>query len=359
MCSTCDCDKNSVLHDIRQLDSDSSSGVSRCRRCGSEPFIILDRVHVECRACFLESCNKKLRSTIGKSKLLSNNDPILIAHSGGASSTALLDLVKNSIEFNFRREQKFRPSILYIDMQSIYQPDNVGQRLSSLDSFLGETKQTYPGWPIYWTTIEMIGRKPSSEYFDTTTTKPFYLKYETNLSGERPPDLLADLNALNCFRSELLELTSLTDKQHFVRKSTADLIARVAEHINLNHESVLLTGEQLRCVFSASTGTQLANELLVDVILGEGATCHSTVSICDSRHSVPIVRPMRDFSKKEIAFYLLARNLPNRPTPNLATLGDSKASIQKLTESFLSKLSADYPSTYSTLLRTGNKLQDS
>lgn len=347
MCSTCDCDQDPRAADLGAQDSK----VRGCRRCGSEAFIVLDRIHVECRSCFLESCNKKLRSTIGKSKLLTNNDPVLIAYSGNASSTALLDLIKNSIEFNFRREQKFRPSILHVDMQSICDPDQeASQRLSKLDTFLSATKSNYPKWPIYWTTIEMIAQENNCD-----TNSPICLKYEDHLS-ETPSvgDLLDSQAALNCLRTALLNL-DLTDKQHYLRKSTIDLIARAASSINKS----INYSDQFSCIFTASSATQLANNLLVDVILGEGSTCHSTVSICDSRWATPIVRPMKEFSKKEIAFYLRARQLAHAPQINPTTLSESRASIQKLTESFLSKLSADYPSTYSTLLRTGNKLQDS
>lgn len=348
MCSTCDCDKGASAR------PDLSEVRNCCRRCGAEPFIILDKIHIECQSCLLESCNKKLRSTIGKSKLMKNNDPILIAYSGSASSTALMDLIKNSIEFNFRREQKFRPSILHVDTQSICDPDqSTQQRLANLDTFLNETHVSYPQWPLYWTTVEMITREMNCD--SSGSSKPFHLKYDGNLTEISSSKLLFDSHALNCLRTTMLNL-DLTDKQHYIRKSVSDLITQVAESIN---RSAARPDDKFRCIFTASSGTQLANNFLVDVILGEGATCHSTVSICDNRPGVPIVRPMRDFSKKEIVFYLRAKNLKHKTQTNFATLTDNKASIQKLTESFLSKLSSDYPSTYSTLLRTGNKLQDS
>lgn len=342
MCSTCDCGHSNDNNILKASESDQF-----CRRCGSEPFILLDKVHVECKSCFLESCNKKLRSTIGKSKLLRNNDSILIAHSGGASSSALLDLIKNSMAYDTRREQKFRPSILHVDTKVELGPSD---RAKHLESILELAGRLYPDWPIYWTALEL-----SSSQLDCDT-QVLYHKYNPN-PGNTNIQLESDLSRAGTQRAflETLEALDLTDRQQHIDCCLTDLIDRVAELIN---RSINSPEDCLKYVFTGSSATQLANNLLVDVILGKGSSIKSAVSVCDRRPAVPILRPMRDFSKKEIAFYLKARNIEFHLQTNSATTTDRKASIQKLTESFLSKLYVDYPSTYNTLLRTGNKMQE-
>lgn len=97
-----------------------------------------------------------------------------------------------------------------------------------------------------------------------------------------------------------------------------------------------------------------------------------------------IVKPMRDYSAKEIAFYNRMFAVPSVFLPSLETKVSSrhrtdqalgraggpapayvlvhgpvfvrqtpeKASIQRLTESFVTKLQADFPSTVSTVYRS-------
>lgn len=350
MCSTCDCDNvaNKLATNL------AISHRMPCRKCASDPFIVVDKIHVECKKCFLESCNKKIRSTIGKSKLLRNNDPILIAYSGGPSSTALLDLICNSIRLDARREQKFLPSILHVDMQSIHQSDLQtlkSERCRKLESLLNHLSHTYPHWPIYWTTLELCMVTKDNE------NETIYSKYNPRHGIEShsnfPHPLLDNVQAHEAFIRQMTSL-DLTDRQQYVQDSCTDLICHASSAIN---NSFNRSEDKFKYVLTASSATQLANNLLVDVILGRGSTIRSTVSICDTRLLIPIMRPMRDFSKKEIAFYLKARNIEPIVERNLLTFADRKASIQTVTEAFLSKLYVDYPSTYSTLLRTGNKMQ--
>lgn len=338
MCST-SCECADVVERIPNNDQDVIQSQA-CRKCQNPSFIILDKVHAECKTCFLESCNKKIRSTIGKSKLLKNNDAILVAYSGGASSSVLLDLLKCSIEYEGRREQKFRPSIIHVETfvaqigtdekEQVFQPEQ--QRLANTDKLLDSLYKAYPLWTIYWTTLEM-----------SSLTKPLYKVYQPK--SDIGTDLFDDSQAINQFYEEL-EGRDMTERQKFIEKSVIKLIDHVAER------------EQFPFVFTGSCVTQLANDLLVDVILGQGASIHSSVDFCDRSGNVPLVRPIKDFTKKEIAFYLRARNLDYHVQTNFASLKGHKFNIQKLTESFLSKLSIDYPSTYSTLIKTGTKLQD-
>lgn len=322
-----------------------------CRKCGSMPYILLDKIHVECKDCFLESCNKKLRSTIGKSKLLRNNDPIFIAHSGGPSSTTLLDLIKNSIEYDTRREQKFRPSIIYVDTESIL-ADNFETtrklRMTNMSRFLGDTSKLYPNWPLYWTTIEM----PEATIRDH---EPLYYRFEpqVDLSDAKYGSLLDNAEAFSRFSQRCHHL-DLTDKQAHIRNQISFIINGVAESIN---SKVPSPKDRFEYIFVASSATRLANDLLVNVILGKGSDVCSIVDICDRTIGVPIMRPMRDFSQKEIALYLRAKNIDVPAKINEFTFANRRDSIQTATEAFLTRLNNDYPSTYSTLLRTGNKMQ--
>ena len=349
MCSNgCDCDQ--VAKDLDSALNLSEHGLKPCRKCGGEPFIIMDGVHVECKNCFLESCNKTVRSTIGRSKLIRNNDSVLIAYSGGPSSCALLDLMWNSIKGQSRREQKFRPSILHIDMQASFSKasdSSLEQRVTNLNSTLKYLSESYQGWPIYWSTIETCVLESDEA--------PLFAIYSPDCGITADSHLLKDESLSSRLSNILNDISDLTSRQQSLTDRTYEFISRLACKINQDKKP----DEAFRYVFSASSATQLANNLLVDVILGRGSTICSAVSVCDKRTQVPLMRPMRDFSKKEVAFYLRAKGMEAKIQPtNLLSMQPFKASIQTVTENFLSKLYADYPSTYSTLLRTGSKMQD-
>ncbi|KAG7214364.1 hypothetical protein INR49_023075 [Caranx melampygus] len=104
--------------------------------------------------------------------------------------------------------------------------------------------------------------------------------------------------------------------------------------------------------------TRVAVKLLTSISLGRGAQLAQDTGFSDSRYGdIILVRPMRDYSAKEIAYYNHMFRVPSVFIPGLDTKTTDKASIQRLTESFVTKLQADFPSTVSTIYRTSEKLQ--
>lgn len=348
MATTCDCGNSTIecckpaCQDVTRTDIEAKV----CRRCGSPPFIILDKVHLECRECFIESCNKKLRSTIGKTKLLRNNDPVLIGYSGSQSSRALLELIKKSINTtNSNRAQKFAPSIIHIDDEIILE-ENVSpdDRAKNLGNTLSQLNQLFPDWPIYWTTIEANFFPVSSKNFS---------KYDPDVPLDET--LTHNQEALN--KLQLVNSTNdLTTRQHDARLMVESLLIRAGNQINNSLED---SSQHFKFIMCADNATQLSENLLTNVILGYGDKMKSIVNVSYTPlgETLSFLRPLKDFSKKEIAFYLRAIGVELPAKKTLVSLSSRKASIQKVTETFLNKLFVDYPSTYSTLLRTGNKLQ--
>lgn len=374
MCSPCDCGHKGVPNGAQSELTPSE--LKQCRRCGSEPFVCIDKVRIECRQCFSEFCNKKFRTTIGKSKLVKNNESILLAYSGGPNSTALLDLIHSSMMYDAGRDQKFKVSILHIDTSSIsrLQSDLLGdheleKHAGDIDKRIEFLARRYPKWPIYFTTIEKYftesHKMPSNSDFyprhEPLYDCPAYLKYTCDIdlySREYKDSILELCNdeaAEGQMRSFLENtISDKTDRQRIVCDCCFRLIDRVAADIKEREDP------DLKFVMTGSAITRLSNDLLVDVILGRGSNIGHDVKICDRRTRIPIMRPLREFSSKEIAYYLKARDILKDVcvTPNLMTFTGRKDTIQSLTESFLSRLSLDFPSTYNTLLNTGNKMND-
>jgi len=77
-----------------------------------------------------------------------------------------------------------------------------------------------------------------------------------------------------------------------------------------------------------------------------------------NKEIVTILRPMKDFLNKEIAYYNHLLKLQTVHVPNATTMMPIKtSSIDKLVEHFINHLQTDYPATVHTLLRTAEKLK--
>ncbi|NWH85477.1 CTU2 protein, partial [Aegithalos caudatus] len=110
----------------------------------------------------------------------------------------------------------------------------------------------------------------------------------------------------------------------------------------------VMTGESL---------TRVAVKLLTNLSLGRGAFLAVDTGFTDQRHGdVMVVRPMRDYTAKEIAFYNRFFSVPTVIVPPLLTKRREKLSIHQLVERFLLGLQEEFPSTISTVYRTGDKL---
>uniref|UniRef100_UPI00358E7C40 cytoplasmic tRNA 2-thiolation protein 2 n=1 Tax=Myxine glutinosa TaxID=7769 RepID=UPI00358E7C40 len=101
--------------------------------------------------------------------------------------------------------------------------------------------------------------------------------------------------------------------------------------------------------------SRIAVRLLSNVLLGRGATLARDTGFCDDRYGdVSLLRPMREHMAKEIAFYNHVYKVSTVMMPSLDTkTGDS---INRVTEDFVNDLQAQFPSTTSTVFRTGDKL---
>ncbi|NXG37255.1 CTU2 protein, partial [Dromaius novaehollandiae] len=110
-------------------------------------------------------------------------------------------------------------------------------------------------------------------------------------------------------------------------------------------------------VMMGDSCTRVAVKLLTNLALGRGAFLAMDTGFLDSRHGdVAVVRPMREYMAKEIAFYNHFFGVPTVITPALHAKRREKTSIHRLMEDFLLGLQAEFPSTISTVYRTGEKL---
>ncbi|KAK2176031.1 hypothetical protein NP493_689g01015 [Ridgeia piscesae] len=107
----------------------------------------------------------------------------------------------------------------------------------------------------------------------------------------------------------------------------------------------------------AHSATRLAVRMLADITQGRGAHLAYQMSFADSRRSdVTLVRPMREFSAKEIAVYNRLNNVSPVFIPSLSTKQKAGHSLDSLTEQFVLSLNTKSATTVNTICRTGEKL---
>lgn len=310
MCSSsCDCEGIAVP----DLPDPAPETSSVCKTCGEQAHLVLRKHDPYCKTCFLSNCTHKFRATLGKSRLMKFGENVLVAFSGGPSSAAMLRFVLEGLSEEAHKRFIFKPSLLYIDDSVVLGDDGMAE----VTSLMQES-----GLPYYTAPIERV--------YDTG---PLCLNSNSS-------DKLRET-----FNVAYSGLRTLTDRESFYKLTLRNLMIRLARD---NGFSKVFTGE---------TGTVLAAKLLSTIALGRGSQIREESGFVDGRDpAVTILRPMREFTSKEVALFNHHSGVRHRVQRTPSTGRDSRASISRLTESFLNGLQEDFPSTISTVWRTGDKL---
>uniref|UniRef100_A0A8B9IF64 Cytoplasmic tRNA 2-thiolation protein 2 n=1 Tax=Anser cygnoides TaxID=8845 RepID=A0A8B9IF64_ANSCY len=264
---------------------------------------------------------------------------------------------------------RFVPGLVYIDEGAVcgQSPAQREQNLAQMEALLQETGFPYylalelpgsvlrrgPGaagepCPSYKVAVEGFIQQRRQEAADGDgDTSPAGLSTQHGPGGD-PAAPRARLPAA-ALTAELLRLfeaaETLTAKEELLQMLRSHLILHTAR---TRGYAKVMTGESC---------TRVAVKLLTNLALGRGAFLAVDTGFVDSRHGdVTLVRPMREYMAKEIAFYNHFFGVPTVITPPLSTKRREKTSIHRLMESFLLGLQVDFPSTISTVYRTGEKL---
>ncbi|GLH09715.1 Cytoplasmic tRNA 2-thiolation protein 2 [Gryllus bimaculatus] len=329
MCTATDNDYEESVQCMEEKPSHNLVG-ALCKKCGNNKAEVVLRVKdTYCRQCFIDSFTHKFRATLGKSKMLKPNDKIILAISGSPSSLAMLQLVKDGIEITTPKRLQCIPCIVYVDEGAVL-GHTYEQRQEICISMAKLTKKY--GIPGFITSLDRCLDISSSH---------------SKLCEELHESMVWHVNEERELRLQSLfaQLKSLSSKEDLLLK--------------LRHKLLFSVAEELDCskIFVGDCATDLAVSIMANLSLGRGAQLPYEVGFCDFRHGkTKLLRPMRDFMKKEIAFYMVFKNIGSVSYPKLSSKVDPFSSIQRLTEKFITELQKDFPSTVSTIFRTGDKL---
>ncbi|XP_057654144.1 cytoplasmic tRNA 2-thiolation protein 2 [Diorhabda carinulata] len=293
-----------------------------CNKCRSEkPRLVLRTKDAYCNNCFLSSTVHKFKAYLGKSHLIQKNDRVLVWHQIGHPSTSLLHFLRSGLDLSSSKKLQFVPIILFIDDQYHL---NLNERLNLLQ----KAKQEILSFGFRFNTVS-------------------FADYATNPKN---------LNKL--FFIDIPQISEL-DKQKL-----EDVINKKTSKTHANDIKVLIRRQlltdaakyyQCKFVFTPEISVEVASSLLSNMSLGRGPHVAIDVGFCDDRDvDVKIIRPLRQFDMKELAFYNKINNL--EPLSVRQKSVNPYLSVQDLMKKFVTDLQSNYPATVNTILRIGDKL---
>uniref|UniRef100_A0A8B9Z6X6 Cytoplasmic tRNA 2-thiolation protein 2 n=1 Tax=Bos mutus grunniens TaxID=30521 RepID=A0A8B9Z6X6_BOSMU len=325
-----------------------------------------DTEPAEARDCFKALYVHKFRAMLGKSRLIFPGEKVLLAWSGGPSSSSMVWQVLEGLSRDSAKRLRFVPGVVYIDEGAAcgQSPEDRARTLAEVKLALQTT-----GFPWHAVALEEVFSLPPSALRcsaqEAAGTEGAYkaavdsflqqqhalgtngVERQSQHCAQDPqsptgPPTTAQTQAL----SRLFDsVKTLTAKEELLQTLRTHLILHVAR----NHGySKVMTGDSC---------TRLAVKLMTSLALGRGAFLAWDTGFSDERHGdVVVVRPMREHTLKEVAFYNRLFAVPSVCTPALDTKAPEKASIHRLMEAFILRLQAQFPSTVSTVYRTSEKL---
>uniref|UniRef100_A0A670ITY0 Cytoplasmic tRNA 2-thiolation protein 2 n=1 Tax=Podarcis muralis TaxID=64176 RepID=A0A670ITY0_PODMU len=321
------------------------------------------------RSCFKDYFVHKFRAMLGKNRCIYPGEKVLLAFSGGPASSSMVRQVQEGLSREAAKKLRFKPGIIYVDEGAVcgQSPGRREEIRSEVEMILQAT-----GFPYHLVCLEEVFDLPGSvlhsiphsatdhggSYKEAVDGFIRWQQHEKTAgdSASSLEDQLARLNVQGSLQQEgppvpgtrpppVPHTEELTKLFGAVKTLTAkeELLQTLRNHLILH---VARTSGYSK-VMMGDSGTRVAVKLLTNLCLGRGPFC---------RHGdVLFLRPMREYTAKEIAFYNCFFGVPTVFMPALDTKTPDRASIHRLIESFLYKLQCDFPSTTSTVCRL-NKL---
>ncbi|KAK2530158.1 Ctu2 [Columba guinea] len=339
-----------------------------CMKCGGSAALIIRVGDPFCRGCFHDYFVHKFRAMLGKNRVIFPGEKVLLALSGGPASSAMLRQVQEGLSRETAKKLRFVPSLIYVDEGAV-RGQSLAQREQSLAHMEALLQAT--GFPFHLAHLEQAlelpasilrpgpGRsgKPVPSYKEAVEGFIQQQRQEGDRDGGTSPpgpstqvgDPAAPRLPTPARTQELLRLFEAVE----TATAREELLQMLRTHLILQTART----KGYAKVMTAESCTRVAIKLLTNLALGRGAFLAVDTGFVDDRHGdVLVVRPMRDYTAKEIAFYNHFFRVPTVIAPPLRTKRREKPSIHRLIERFLLGLQEDYPATISTVYRTGEKL---
>ncbi|KAM6380864.1 cytoplasmic tRNA 2-thiolation protein 2 [Pluvialis apricaria] len=324
-----------------------------------------------CRGCFREYFVHKFRAMLGKNRVIFPGEKVLLALSGGPTSSAMLRQVQEGLSRETAKRLRFVPGLIYVDEGAV-RGQSAAQREQSLARM--ETLLQATGFPYHLAHLEQALELPASILRpgpeEPSKPSPSYKEAVEGFiqqqwqegdgdGGTSSPGLSTQDVPGGSPANPRLPTAARTQELLRLFEAVETPTAR-EELLQMLRTHLILQTARTRGYAKVMTGescTRVAIKLLTNLALGRGAFLAVDTGFVDNRHGdVMVVRPMREYMAKEVAFYNHFFDVPTVIAPPLPTKRREKPSIHRLMERFLLGMQEDFPSTISTVYRTGEKL---
>lgn len=306
----------------------SAKGSGFCMKCSEAAAVLVRNGDPLCRTCFLYYVVHKFRATIGKAKVVRQGEKILLAVSGGSSSSAMLDLVVRGLGKEAVKKLRFQPGVVHIDEGGIL-GRSADERKTTQESLKNVADMA--GFPYHLAKLEDLFISENT----SACSRDHLENSEISVQEAKESTPLVELFS---------QVDTLTAKEDLLLHLYRRQLLKVAKEHGYDR---IMVGD---------CSTSLSIRILSDVAQGRGSQLTLNIGFEDSRSEISILRPMREFTKKEIEFYNCFNQTSSFSMPSFSTKASPHASVNRLTQEFVLGLQAAFPSTVSTILRTGDKL---
>ncbi|XP_071957375.1 cytoplasmic tRNA 2-thiolation protein 2-A-like isoform X2 [Antedon mediterranea] len=337
----------------------------KCMKCEENAVLVIRIDDAFCRNCFVHYMTHKFRSAIGKGRLILYDEKVLLAYSGGHSSCAMLHLVQQGFLEHVHKKLRFFPHLVHIDEGAVTNQD-LEERLCDYKEITSKLQSTgIPYDVVYLERVmsldsEQLTKKPANSTIENCSGT----KKEVRKTSGPVSDDSSTTEGCPCDRDmsngmESLDINGLAGSLKKLLESAKTLTTKEDLLWQLRHQLLIEVARQRGCtkIMLADSGTLVSIRILANIAQGRGAALPLDTGFVDGRHGdINFVRPLKEFTKKEIVLYNKFHDVKSTFIPSLTTKVGSGASINLLTEEFVNALQEGFPSTISTICRTGEKL---
>lgn len=331
MCSI-QLDENETVNLVETASTELKTDGKPCTKCGQPAVIALRIDDIYCRGCFMVRATHRFRCEFGKSRLIRDGESVLVAYSGGRNSCALIHLIQEGLSKRANKKLRFIPELVYIDDADERQNSESVQRREFLCDVLSRLQESGLKCHIF----------SLSQVFDDKLVPISHENTHGSLCGNEK--LIQKLISFDRNKLQLLMKSTLTGTSQESIKSLLriELLVRWARQM---HFGKVIVGD---------CASRMASRLLSSIVQGRGAQIPCEMGFADDRHGdVTFLRPLREFTDKEIDMYNVISGIIPLASPKNGT----QMTIQSLSKRFVSGLQEENSGTLAIICRTGEKLE--
>ncbi|TIB74097.1 hypothetical protein E3Q23_02761 [Wallemia mellicola] len=313
-----------------------------CLKCKTEAPVIQVRHALYCRNCFIFTTSGKfLKWFLATFKTTDIYPAFYIGVSGGPSSRYLLHVLQTQLTPRKGKGNFIRPGaaeklvVIYVNHANV---------VPGAQNLRKDIENMIKGYP----NAEIIEVDVDSAWKDSQSSISAQL---SGLPGQ-PPSGTTSSSTADLFDSTL----ATSSLESHLSLLTHHLILREAR----KHADGLVGKDKELPLFLATSATRVTIKLLSSMSRGRGWSLGSgEVQPESSQFGMRIYQPLLNTSSKEIAYfnkYVVPDD--SKPVVNrtFSTFAPPKSSIDRLTEELVVSLERGFPSTVSTVAKTGNKI---